>query len=115
MDRGRVIRTVVTVVCLVAVLTFLIWGGRPKPARILDTFSDGSNTGPYSIEVVVASCLADLSFRILESEEAVAIIVWKRFSTKQDCADGLRIPLDSPLGDRTVFDLSDWSVVELDR
>lgn len=114
MDRGRVIRAVVTVVCLVAVLTFLIWGGRPRPARIIGAgFSDRSNISPYSIEVVVASCNADLSFRVRESEEAVAIIVWNRFSTQDDCADGLRIPLDSPLGDRRVFDLSDWSVVEL--
>jgi hypothetical protein len=63
--------------------------------------------------LTVASCNASLSFRVHENEEAVAVLVWNRPDPTDDCADGLRVPLESPLGDRVLIDLSSRDVVEV--
>jgi hypothetical protein len=111
MIRRRALRVGLTAAFIVALVASALWPGRPRQTRILG----GWDSDASAVVLTVASCNANLSFRVRESEEAVAALVWKRYDTMDDCADGLRIPLESPLGDRVVIDLSNWEVVEVIR
>jgi hypothetical protein len=108
MTRRRALRVTLTAILVVASVAFALWPGRPQQARVLGRLSGDAS----EVVLMMASCNATLSFRVYESEEAVAVIVWKWYDTRDDCADLVRIPLESPLGDRVLFDLSSWDVVE---
>ena len=65
------------------------------------------------LEVSVASCNADLSFEMQEDETSVALWVTARNDTSDDCADGLVVELERPLGGRILIDGHDFTEVEI--
>ena len=109
MNPSRALREGLVAVFIVAAGAYALWPGRPQQTRILGIVEQPAS----AVVLTVASCNADLSFRVHESEEAVAVPVWKRYDTNDDCADGLQVPLGAPLGDRVLIDLSNWDVVEV--
>jgi hypothetical protein len=56
------------------------------------------------LRLVVGSCNADLSAQIEESPSRVTVTVTARNNTGDDCADGLVVHLDQPLGERQLLD-----------
>ncbi len=64
----------------------------------------------------VDTCGADLSGTVDEDDEAVTIEVsFANDDLSSDCADGLTLDLQDPLGDRIVIDQYDFQPVEIRR
>lgn len=67
------------------------------------------------LEMEVGSCGASHRIDIDESDTRVEILVSAGRQDPGDCADGVRVTLDAPLGDRLLIDLSDGEEVEVVR
>ena len=66
-----------------------------------------------TLDVTVASCNAELSIDLKEDYQSVTLYVTARQGTDADCADGITIVLESPLGGRQVIDGHDFTEIEV--
>ena len=84
----------------------------PRSVEILDVWvlSDGR-----TLEISVASCNADHGIEVQEDLQTVAVWVTAANDSGDDCADGITIELEAPLGDRTFVDGHDLDTLEVRR
>jgi len=109
--RARVWVGVLIAVAVVAVGgIYSIWNGRLRPTDIRMVRPEVANR----LDVELTTCNAERQATVAESDEAVFIRVMIRNNhAGLDCADGMTITLERPLGNRVVVDVSGWDRVEV--
>ena len=111
--RARVWAAVLIALVLVGIGGwYWTWNGRLRPTGIEEVYLDPS--GGNRLDVELTTCNAKRQATVAESDEAVFIRVMIRNNhAGLDCADGMTITLERPLGNRVVVDVSGWDRVEV--
>ena len=68
-----------------------------------------------SLSFSLSVCNADQDVDVREDEDVVAVSIRSSRGDGNDCADGVVVELDAPLGDRTVIDASTGDEVTVVR
>ena len=97
---------------LVVAITTILWASRSGgdwDARIIDSF--GPLDDNHLAYEVGTHCHPEARASLTEGADRVVITFETRGELMGDCADGIEITLDEPLGDRIVIDATTGSVV----
>ena len=70
----------------------------PELSPDAHVFADG-----LTVSLGVMTCNADLTAEVEETESQVIVTITAQNDTQDDCADSIRVPLPSPVGDREVI------------
>jgi hypothetical protein len=67
-----------------------------------------------TIEFSVATCNADLTAAVVESDTTVEVTITAENDTTDDCADAIAVTLDAPLGDRQLINAASGRVLDVE-